>query len=69
MLSESGGCDECDLICIFVYQMGRLCGGAYEISDMKAQLFLHGWVVVGGMLVRSWVSGGEGVVGMVVFVD
>ena len=44
-LSESGGCDKHDLICIFVYQMGRLCRGAHEISDIKAPLFLHGWVV------------------------
>ena len=44
-LSESGGFDECDLICNFVYQMGRLCGGAHEISDIKAPLFLCGWVV------------------------
>ena len=29
LLSESGGCDEHDLICIFVYQMGRLCGRAW----------------------------------------
>ena len=64
-----------DLICFFVYQMGRLCGGAHEISDIKVPLFLHGWVV--GWVVcriRSGVSGGvgdggEGVVGMVVFVD
>ena len=42
-LSESGGCDKCDLIYIFVYQMGRLCGGAHEISDIKVPLFLHGW--------------------------
>ena len=27
--------------------MGRLCGGAYGISDIKAPIFLHGWVVVG----------------------
>ena len=67
-LSESGGCDKCDLIYIFVYQMGRLCGGAHEMSDIKAPLFLHGWV--GGVLVRSGVSSGRGcVVGMVVFVD
>ena len=32
---------------IFVYQMGRLCGGAHEISGIKAPLFLHGWVVGG----------------------
>ena len=44
-LSESSGCDEHDLSCIFVYQMGRLYGGAHEISDIKAQLFLHGWLV------------------------
>ena len=44
-LSDSGGCDKHDLVCIFVYQMGRLCGGAHEISDIKAPLFLHGWVV------------------------
>ena len=30
---------------IFVYPMGRLCGGAHEISGTKAPLFLHGWVV------------------------
>ena len=40
---------------IFVYQMGRLCGGAYEISGIKAPLFLHGWAV-GGFL--GWVVGG-----------
>ena len=44
-LSESGGCDKCDLICICVYQIGGLCGGAHEISDIKAPLFLCGWVV------------------------
>ena len=57
--------------------MGRLCGGAHEISDIKAPLFLHGWVmwVVGCVCaVRSEVSGGmggggKGEVGMVVFVD
>ena len=53
-ISESGGCDKCDLICIFVYQMGRLCGGAHEISDIKAPLFLHGWVVWVEWVVR-WV--------------
>ena len=35
-LSESDGCDKHDLICILIYQMGRLCGGAHEISDIKA---------------------------------
>ena len=39
---------------IFVYQMGRLCGGAHEISGIKAPLFLHGWVL-GGFL--GWVGG------------
>ena len=29
---------------IFVYQMGRLCGG-HEISGIKVPLFLHGWLV------------------------
>ena len=51
--------------------MGRLCGGAHEISGMKAPIFLHGWVrVVGwggdggvggdvcGVLVRDVVGGG-----------
>ena len=43
-LSESGGCDKHDVIYIFVYQMGRLCGGAHEISDIKASLFsVGGW--------------------------
>ena len=41
---------------IFVYQMGRLCGGAHEISGIKAQIFLCGWVGGGG-------SGGGGVGG------
>ena len=27
---------------IFVYQMGRLCGGAHEISGIKAPIFLRG---------------------------
>ena len=35
--------------------MGRPCGGAHEISGIKAPLFLHGWVV-GGFL--GWVGGG-----------
>ena len=39
---------------IFVYQMGRLCGGAPEISGIKAPLFLHWWMV-GGFL--GWVGG------------
>ena len=40
---------------IFVYQMCRLCGGAHEISGIKAPLFLCGWVV-GGFL-GGWVGG------------
>ena len=36
--------------------MSRLCGGAHEISGIKAPLFLHGWVV-GGFL--GWVGGGR----------
>ena len=36
---------------VIVYRMGRLCGGAHQISGIKAPLFLRGWV--GG-----WVSGG-----------
>ena len=32
---------------LIVYRMGRLCGGAHEISGIKVPLFLHGWVVVG----------------------
>ena len=35
--------------------MGRLCGGAPEISSIKAPLF-HLWWVVGGFL--GWVVGG-----------
>ena len=50
--------------------MGRLCGGAHEISGIKASLFLCGWMgVVGwvvlwvgvsmhGVLVRDVVGGG-----------
>ena len=40
--------------------MGRLCGGAHEISGIKAPIFLHCWV--GG----SGVGGGVEVVGLVV---
>ena len=51
-------------ICYFiVYQMGRLCAGAHEISGIKAPLFLHGWVVLGS---RGGVFGrvlGYGMVG------
>ena len=46
-----------DSICIiFVYRMGRLCGGAHEKSGIKAPLFLHGGVGVGVLVVR-WVVG------------
>ena len=38
---------------IFVYQMGGLCGGAHEISGIKAKLFLCGWVVGGSL---GWVG-------------
>ena len=60
---------------LIVYQMGRLCGGAHEISGIKAQIFLHewvgvgvvGWVVVGvGVGVVGWVQSGGGVVGGVI---
>ena len=42
--------------------MGRLCGGAHEISGIKAPIFLHGWVGGGGTGGGGWV----GVVGWVV---
>ena len=48
---------------IFVYQMGRLCGGAHEISGIKAPIFLCGWVGGGGGRVGG---GGVRVVGWVV---
>ena len=59
--------------------MGRLCGGAHEISGIKTPLFLHGgwfegswggWVVVGSVVWvggwwwgGSWVGWGWGVMG------
>ena len=55
--------------------MGRLCGGAHEISGIKAQIFLHGWVGGGGggrvvVGVVGWVvvgvQSGGGVVGGVI---
>ena len=52
--------------CIFAYQMGRLCGGAHEISGIPAPLCLCGWVVGGHI---GWVGcGGVGdvLVGVVV---
>ena len=39
--------------------MGRLCGGAHEISGIKAPIFLHGWV---GWDDGGRVGGGGGVV-------
>ena len=56
---------------IFVYRMGRLCGGVHEISGIKAPILLHGWVGgdgvggggVGGGGVDGWVGGGSGGVG------
>ena len=47
-----------------VYQMGRLCRGAHEISGIKAQIFLRGWVGVVGWVVVGWM-GRVGVVGWV----
>ena len=46
-MSPATLCRKTHLILI-VYQMGRLCGGAHEISSIKAPLFLHGWVGVVG---------------------
>ena len=47
--------------------MGRLCGGAHEISGIKAPIFLHGWVGGGGVggsgVGGGWVGDGVGVVG------
>ena len=55
--------------------MGRLCGGAHEISGIKAPIFLRGWLVVGrGGVVVGWVwvgggwEGGYGGVGVVEWV-
>ena len=45
---------------IFVYQMGRLCGEAHEISGIKVPHFLHGWVFEGFF---GWVDGWMVVVG------
>ena len=49
---------------IFVYQMVRLCGGAHEISGIKAPLFLHAWVVGWdgvGLGWVEWLGGWDGV--------
>ena len=41
--------------------MGRLCGGAHEISGIKALIFLCGWVGGGGgVRWGGWVRGGDG---------
>ena len=41
--------------------MGRLCGGAHEISGIKAQLFsMAGWGVVGWGWWSGWWGGGDG---------
>ena len=45
------------------YRMGRLCGGAHELSGIKAPIFLHGWVVGGGVSGGRVGGGGVGVVG------
>ena len=37
--------------------MGRLCGGAHEISGIQAPIFLHGWMGFGG--VGGCVVGGD----------
>ena len=51
---------------IIVYRMGRLCGGAHEISGIRPHIFsvVGGWRVlgVGGMVADGWV----GVVGVCV---
>ena len=56
-------------ILVIVYQMGRLCGGANEISGIKAPIFLRGGGGVGGYYV-GWVvvgvQSGGGVVGGVI---
>ena len=50
--------------------MGRLCGGAHEISGIKALIFLRGWTGGGGTGGGGWGGwcwgGWGGVVGWVV---
>ena len=43
---------------LIVYQMGRLCGGAHEISGIKAPIFLRGWVGGGWWDQLWWVGVG-----------
>ena len=38
--------------------MGRLCGGAHEISGIKAPIFLRGWVGVEWVGWGGWCGGG-----------
>ena len=40
--------------------MGRLCGGAHEISSIKALIFLCRWTGGGGMGGGGWVWVGRG---------
>ena len=40
--------------------MGRLCGGAHEISGIKAPIFLCGWGGWGGWWWSGWWWGGVG---------
>ena len=46
--------------------MGRLCGGAHEISGIKALIFLCGWMGGDGTGGGRWVVVGGEVVGWVV---
>ena len=50
--------------------MGRLCGGAHEISGIKDPIFLNGWVggggVGGGRVGWGGVGSSGGVVGGVI---
>ena len=57
---------EISLKILIVYQMGRLCGGAHEISGIKAPIYLHRWVGVVGWVVVGWMMVGWVVVGAVI---
>ena len=50
--------------CIFVYRMGRLCGGAHEISSIPAPFCL--WVGGGRVHGVGVGGGGSGVGGVIV---